>query len=132
MSSVLYTFIEDARTVDTHLSGLYDEVVSLSNVLDAISRSWTNNARVASARTLSEPQLWNSVNTSLEDCKNTLLKLERILSNVQNKSFLERGMLKQPVKTVKLNLRMKDITYFRQQLQSYGNAMQSALLMIKN
>jgi len=49
---------------------------------------------------------------------------------VQSKTFLERGVLKQPVMTVKLNLKMKDITYYRQQLHSYGNAMQSALLMI--
>ena len=99
-------------------------------MLDAVSRSWRENPLVASAQVSNEGYLWESVKTSLEDCKATLQKLDLILDEVRKDGFLERGFLRRPAKTVKLNMKMKDIVLFRQQLHSYNNAMHSALQMI--
>jgi hypothetical protein len=41
-----------------------------------------------------------------------------------------RGFLRKPTKLMMLNMRIKDITAFKDQMQSYNNAMQGALLMI--
>lgn len=99
-------------------------------MLDAISRSWSQNKLVIAAQAKNDRYLWESVKASLDDCKTTLEKLDVKLGEVQKGGFLDRSFLRKPAMAVKLNLRMKDIIVFRQQMHSYNNAMQSALQMI--
>jgi len=73
--------------------------------------------------------LWGSVEASLEDCQLTLAKLNSKLDELKASVF-GRGFLRKPTKLVMFNIRIKDIIAFKDQIQSYNNAMQSALLMI--
>lgn len=85
---------------------------------------------IAAAETNNNGNLWASVKASINDCKITLAKLDSKLDEVQTGGFLGRGFLRKPTKLVKLNMKMKDIVLFKQQVHSYNNAMQSALQMI--
>ena len=74
--------------------------------------------------------LWGSVKKSLDDCERTLGKLSIKLDELQAGSFFGRGFLRKPTKAIKMNMNMKEIGTFRQQLHSHNSGMQSALSMI--
>jgi len=130
LSASLYSFIDDARSVDTTVTGLCDELLGLSRVLDAISKSWKQNTLITIAQTDPDGDLWVSVKSSLDDCKSTLEKFKQKLDEVNGNSFLGRGFLRRPTKQIKLNMMMTAITAFRNQVNSYNSGMQSALQMI--
>ena len=121
----LYTFVEDYKMVDRNITDLLVEIKSLSGVADAIRQSWQQNI-IDVAQVQSGGNVWASVEETLEDCKNTLKKLEEALKDVERSGFLPRGLLR----TIRLNLKMKDILLFKQQFHTYSSAMQSALQMI--
>jgi hypothetical protein len=87
---------------------------------------------IAAAEPSNNGNLWVSVKASLDDCKNTLGKFDTKLDEVRTGGFLGRGFLRKPIKLVKLNMKMKDILLFKQQVHSYNNAVQSALQMINS
>lgn len=103
-----------------------DEIKALSRVAEAIGQSWTRNALVDAAQVESGGDLWGSVQDTLADCKNALKKLDETLKDVDKRGFLPRNILR----TIRLNLKMKDILVFKQQFHTYNSAMQSALQMI--
>ncbi|OCL14343.1 hypothetical protein AOQ84DRAFT_435739 [Glonium stellatum] len=128
---ILYTFVDDARSIDDSISGLCEEILGLSRVLKALSQAWNQNPLLVAAQANTDGgSLWTSVQASLDDCENTLGKLEKKLDEVQKSSFLGRGFLRKPTMSIKLNVRMRDISAFKQQMHSYSTAMQSALQMI--
>ena len=129
ISGLIYTFIDDARQIDSTMNDLLQEILGLSRVSKAVSGAWKDNPMIATAQVQSEGDLWGSVKSSLDDCEDTLRKLEKKLNEIQ-KSFKKWGILKKPAKLIKLNMEMKDILLYKQQVHSYNNAMQSALQMI--
>lgn len=129
VSATLYTWIDDTRQVDTNVAALCEEILALSRVLDAISKTWKRNPQIASAQT-DDGTLWISVKASIDDCKATLEKLNLMLDDVQKGSFVGRGFLRKPAKQIKFSLKTKDISVYQQRMQSYNSAMQSALHMI--
>ena len=130
ISTILYNWIRDTSEVDSNVSGLCEEIVSLSRTLDAISTSWRQNRLVAAAQVDPDGNLWASVGASLNDCKTTLEALDDKLNSVRKTGFLGKGFLRKPTKQVKFNLKMNDIVTYRQRFQSYNTAMASALQMI--
>jgi hypothetical protein len=130
VSGILYTFVDDARSVDDSISSLCKEIMGLSRVLEAVSQAWKQNPLLVAAQVNTGGSLWISVRASLDDCKSTLEKLEKKIDEVQKSSFLGRGFLRKPTMSIKLNMKMRDITMFKQQVHSYNSAMQSALQMI--
>jgi hypothetical protein len=116
--------------VDSSVSDLLQEILGLSRVSEAISQTWTQHPKIVAAEGGSNSNLWASVKATIDDCKSTLGKLDTELDEVQKGGFLGRGFLRKPTKLVKLNIKMKDILLFKQQVHSYNNAMQSALQMI--
>ncbi len=127
---MIYNFIDDAKQVDSNINDLLQEILGLSRVSEAISKSWTQNPMVVEAQAQSDVDLWGSVKASLDDCQTTLRKLDTKLDEVQKSSFFGIGFFKKPAKLIKLNMKMKDILLYKQQIHSYNNAMQSALQMI--
>jgi len=69
VSATLYTWVEDTRQVDSSVTGVCDEILALSRVLDAISKSWKRNPQIASAQIDPDGTLWSSVRGSLDDCR---------------------------------------------------------------
>ena len=112
---MLYTFVGDALSVDDSISGLCKEIVGLSRVLEVVSQAWKQNPLLVAAQANADGNLWISVQVSLDDCKNTLDKLEKKIDEAQKSSFLWRGFLRKPTMSIKLNMRMMDITTFKQQ-----------------
>ncbi|KAF2815672.1 uncharacterized protein BDZ99DRAFT_405916, partial [Mytilinidion resinicola] len=130
VSGILYTFIDDARGVDDSVAGLCEEINGLQRALNAIGQSWKQNPLLVTTQTNGDRDLWITVRGSLDDCQITLGKLDKRLVEVQKTSFLGRGFLRKPTMSIKLNMMMKDITAFRQQIHSHNSAMQSAFQMI--
>ncbi|KAF1816362.1 hypothetical protein P152DRAFT_120686 [Eremomyces bilateralis CBS 781.70] len=128
ISAALYTFIDDTRHVDDNLVALNDEVLGLSRVLGAICKSWKQSPLTAIAQADPDGSLWSSVKASLDDCGRTLGRLEKNVNDIQQKdSFF--GRLK-VTRSIRFNLKAKDVMVFRQQIQTYNGAMQSSLQMI--
>jgi hypothetical protein len=130
VAGVIFTFVDDTRMVDSSVSNLLHEILGLSRVSEAISQTWTQYPKIVAAEAGNNGNLWASVKATIDDCKSTLGKLDTKLDEVQNGGFFGRGFLRKPTKLVKLNMKMKDILLFKQQVHSYNNAMQSALQMI--
>jgi hypothetical protein len=130
ISAILYTAIDETRNVDTNIKNLYDEVLILSGVLDAISKSWSRSPLIAIARADPDGKLWVNVRTLIDECRKTLQKIEEELVDTQKDNFFSRGFMRKPSRAIKLNMKAKDIQQFRQQVQSYSTGMQSALQMI--
>jgi hypothetical protein len=130
LAGVIFTIVEDTRTVDSSVSDLLQEILGLSRVSEAISQTWTQNPSIVDAETTSNGCLWVSVKASIEDCKKTIRKLDTKLEEVDTVGFLGRGLFKNPTKLIRLNMKMKDILQFKQQVHSHNNAMQIALQMI--
>ncbi len=112
------------------MDDLLREIQGLSRGAEAIGTAWTKNPKIVTAQTGTDGNLWSSVEASLEDCQLTLARLNSKLDELKKGSVFGRGFLRKPTKLVMLNMRIKDITAFKDQIQSYNNAMQSALLMI--
>jgi hypothetical protein len=74
--------------------------------------------------------LWVLVEQNLNDCDGTLTRLLAMLGGVKEESIWKRGMFKKPMTALSLSRRMKDIVAHREQVRSYGNALQLALSMI--
>jgi hypothetical protein len=63
----------------------------------------------------------------MDDCRHTLDKIDAMISDVQKYTLFGRW---KATKAIRLNLKMKEITLYRQQAQSFNGAMQSALQMM--
>ncbi|KAH8591765.1 hypothetical protein B0O99DRAFT_518852 [Bisporella sp. PMI_857] len=87
VSATLYTWVEDTRQVDSSVTGVCDEILALSRVLDAISKSWKRNPQIASAQIDPDGTLWSSVRGSLDDCRATLEKLGATLEDSYNSAM---------------------------------------------
>jgi hypothetical protein len=70
-------FVTDSRTVDESVKGFLNEVEALQSVLEAIKDSFANIGSLAEERE-SIRKLWNSVDTTIEDCQHSLGKLRLI------------------------------------------------------
>lgn len=130
ISATLYQFIDDARNVDSNITSLCDEILGLSRILDAISKSWKQSPLIVIARADPDGNLWTSVKASIDECKKTLERLDGVVNDVQRESIFGRGFFRKPTRSIRLNRKTNDILAFRQQIQSYSIGMQSALQMI--
>lgn len=116
--------------MDSNLTELYEETLGLSRVLGAIAKSWKQIPFIAVAQADPDGNLWSAVKTTLDDCKSTLEKLDNKINDVQREGVFGRGLMRKATKQIKLNMRMKDIVLFKQQIHWYNSGMQSALQMI--
>lgn len=130
VSATLYTWIDDTRQVDTNVAALCEEILALSRVLDAISKTWKRNPQITSVHSDPDGTLWVSVKASIDDCKATLEKMSRMVDDVQKGGAFGRGFIRRTTKQIKFTLKAKDISVYKQRVQSYNSAMQSALHMI--
>jgi hypothetical protein len=130
ISALLYIWIEETRNVDTAVSDFHEETVALSRTLDAMSKNLKQSNTAVAATSGTNDELWVSLNATLEDCENTLIKLDRKLEEVNAPPVAGLTLLRRPIKLLRLNLRMKDVAVFRERIQHYNVAMQLPLQMI--
>lgn len=130
LSGYVYTFINKTQNVDTAVRVLGIEIDSLSQVLGAISTSFSDPSLANDAlksQTGHEAQHWQNVRRSMDDCKETLVKLERILEKV---SKAGSGFLGRSKTTIKLDMNSTEILLLKQQIGAYRQTMQLSLQMI--
>jgi hypothetical protein len=126
----IFTFVTNARRVDTAITTLGVEVNSLSQVLSSINDS-LNDTTLANAafssQTGHEAQHWRNVQRSMDNCKNTLENLIRVLENVRrsNGSLLSRARSQ-----ISLGISSAEIASLKQQIANYRQTMQLSLQMI--
>lgn len=66
-----------------------------------------------------------SVRPLMNDCEKTLEKLSSVLESID-----KPGMLRKPMKALKINVKSGDIDLIRHQIRSYSSAMQMTLHMV--
>jgi phage host-nuclease inhibitor protein Gam len=67
------------------------------------------------------------VESSLQECGDTLNKLYAVLQDLNGTTAGRFGVLRRPIKQVRLNMKMKDIGDFQQQVHSHYSGMQLTL-----
>lgn len=130
-SSCIYTIIHQTLVVDTAIDGLRIEIDSLSQVLGTLGSSFRDASLAGTAlesQTGHEGEHWRYVKQSMDDCKATLGKFQRILDDVNKPEM--RGIMRRAVKKVKFDMNSGDIEMLKQQITSYRRTMQLSLQLI--
>ena len=131
LSAHLYKHINKAKTVNTAVRVLDIEISSLSQVLGSIATSLSDPlvSNVAlESQTGHEGQYWQTVRTSLDDCKATLARLEQVLEKIGRRQV--GNLFRRTGKDIKLNTNEREIDLLKQQVTAYRQTMQLALQMI--
>lgn len=129
-STSLYHFYESTQKVDANVTGFYDEVDSLARVLDALSTTFKHPRTLAvinSAHQQYDGKLWTNVGELLERCRRSMETLRGILQRLNRDTG---GILKKPIKQLRLRLQSDDITSLRGKIQSHNIMMQITLQSI--
>jgi hypothetical protein len=130
VAGLLYAWIDGTRNVDKTVSGFCEEVLALSRVLEAVGSVWKNNPSIAAAQAATGGQLWRSVKMTLDDCQATLETLDDKLNEVKGSNSRGMRIFGKANRQIRLNLRMTDLTVYRQRVQYHSSAVQLALQMI--
>jgi hypothetical protein len=130
-SGYIFTFVTNANNVDTAITTLGVEVTSLSQVLSSIHDSFSDSSlanAALSSQTGHEAQHWINVQRSMDDCKDTLENLVRVLENVRRGSggFLARALRSQ----ISFKMSSAEIASLKQQIAAYRQTMQLSLQLI--
>jgi hypothetical protein len=125
VSTLLYTWIDEIKSIDGTLRAFLTEVNALSAVLDAV-KSCSQDALLTDVSQRQDTSaFWVLVQKTLGDCGTVIGELERILMDVASR----RG-LGQLVTSSVLNTQSGKIALLRQQIQSYTTVLQMAMQMI--
>ncbi|KAF1992990.1 hypothetical protein P154DRAFT_528101 [Amniculicola lignicola CBS 123094] len=131
ISYALYTFVNDVRDIDNNVKALHDEILGLSRVSDAIQRAWARDATVIASRAKEDGCLWIAVQESLLDCDGVVQRLKVTIERASKSGGIGRILTKKVSKTIKLNLREKEVEQYRRQIHTHCNAMQTGLSTIQ-
>ena len=84
------------------------------------------------AKTQTDPHgtLWIIVKASIDDWIATLKKMSSMLDDAQKADTYGRGFVRWPTKQMKFSSKAKDISVYKQRVQSHNSAVQSALRMM--
>lgn len=129
LSTTIYNFIDNSQYVDISVQVLRSEIDSLSQVLTNISVSFNDSSLSATAlesQTGHEAQHWKSFKELMNDCRKTLETLEQILEPLRKQSRL----FPRPIKQLKLENRLQQITLLKQQIAAYRQTMSLSLQLI--
>jgi hypothetical protein len=122
--------VTNANNVDTAITTLGVEVNSLSQVLSSIHDSFSDSSlanAALSSQTGHEAQHWRNVQRSMDDCKDTLENLVRVLENVRRGSG---GFLARAKSQISFKMSSAEITSLKQQIAAYRQTMQLSLQLI--
>ena len=123
----LKRFRDGVAVVNTTVDGLLHDVSGLEQVLESMKGTFdqANNPHPSQA-TGHIGNHWKNLSRSLQDGQNTLIRLQELLEGV-NKSVT---LLDGPRRQLRFNSAAEQIVAFRQQIQSYRDALQLSLQTI--
>ena len=127
IASVLHSGVQAVRGADATLKDFHGEVTTLANSLNLVGRMFQNpklknldKKSLASDGQVSDAL--QSLRSILVDCEDTLSRLNSIVQNASStskKTIFRRGII-----AVKLDFKSAEIISARNQIQTYGVAMQ--------
>jgi SMC interacting uncharacterized protein involved in chromosome segregation len=118
------------KAIDDKIQTFIGEIKSLSATHDALQKSLQQPAMVAAARSTEQnagPALWKQVQRSLNDCKDTIEQLKKVLNDINPNSG---GLFRRPIQTFKESLVSGDIAELRQRLILFNSTLSLPLQMI--
>ena len=126
-------YANDFRTAGEDFQSLTKQTQSLSEVLDALYAEFKQplvNKKIKSSQDIDqryghEGTYWRSVKQSMDDCRETLQKLQRILSTSKS-----GGLMNRVFKRVKLVMQKDEIEKYWQEITFYRETMKFALQWI--
>lgn len=127
ISNYIYTFVNNSELVDTAVRLLGIEIDSLQKVLASISSSFNDPliAKVAfETQNDHEIQHGKNVKRSMDDCKETLKRLEEIWKGVSGSSPHFVGP---PRNAIKVESEMSEIALLKEQIVAYRRTMHLSL-----
>ena len=119
-SNLSHTFQQVIKGSDARIQLLFQEVASLSEVLNSIR----------SMKTFSNPgmdEYWPQLVRSMKDCEDTLQGLERILEALKQS---KHGLLGRVKRQIKWEAKSIDISLARQRIASHRQAMSLTLQLM--
>ena len=123
----LKRFRDGVAVVNATVDGLLRDVSGLEQVLESMKETFDRaNNRHPSQATGHIGNHWKNLSRSLQDGQNTLIRLQELLEGV-NKSVT---LLDGPRRQLRFNSAAEQIVAFRQQIQSYRDALQLSLQTI--
>jgi ankyrin repeat protein/tetratricopeptide (TPR) repeat protein len=127
---ILTQWIGKLKTIDERIQTFINEIQSLSATHDALQKSLQQPAIVAAARNTEQnagAALWKQVQRSLNDCKDTLEKLQKVLNDINPNSG---SLFRRPILTFKESLLSGDMAALRQRLILFNSTLSLPLQMI--
>jgi hypothetical protein len=128
VSLYIATYIQSCQAVDEAVRMLRIEIDLLAPVLRSLSTRFDPSSALASELGY-EAEYWKDVRQSIEDCKNTLERLEGVLNRVNNVGS-GRFMPRRSIKKFKLDLNSGEIALLKQQISAYRQTIQLSLNLI--
>lgn len=117
--TLLSKFIDGARHVDPLIDSFRSEINLLVNIVQAIRQSFDEPdvvAAVTADQTSRSHGLWSSISETLQSCEDVMKGLLDTLESIDDGP---RGILRRPLKQLKLSMKEGKISVLRAQLRSY-------------
>lgn len=125
LSTLLYAWFDEIKSVDGTLRAFFGEVGALAAVLDAV-KSCVQEASVANVSERQDNRVcWELLQKTLEDCGTVVGEIDKVLMDIGG-----RRRLGQLITNSVLNLRSRKLGLLRQQIQSYTTVLQMAMQII--
>jgi hypothetical protein len=123
--------IEGRRDVDQNLAILYIEINELSKVLKSLETMAKNpslNVEIVATRSGDKQELWEMVDQSMSDCRDTLNSLAKILASVRCAMVPKITLF--PIRTIQSSIKTGDITLHKKQIKTYIRTIKFSLQLI--
>lgn len=133
--TAILTFLEDKRNVNQKIASLCDEIAGLTKVLkslETLAREPSlrrTNHETSNLHPAEDVGNWEMVNTTLEECKGTLDRLEQVLENLRSVINVP-GIVQLPIRALKFQIKNGDITQYKAQIEGYLRLIQICLQLI--
>ncbi|KAN0087165.1 hypothetical protein V8E54_000853, partial [Elaphomyces granulatus] len=125
LSTLLYIWIVETKTVDGTIKAFAAEVEALSFVLDAVKSSSQDTRIINALPRQHNNGLWAFVQKTLCDCSTIVGELDKLLAGIGSRSGVGHV-----ITNFNLKLKSGKMTLLRQQIQSYTSVLQMSMQMI--
>ena len=137
LGQALYTFISDARGIDTTIQGFAGEVRALAaacqvvgNRLEPIVKERDADSTYTGQPSGEEDPLWACLEGQVSECQETIARLKALIQGLGRDYTKDRSFLDQAARQVKLNMKSKEVTEIRSRVQSHTSSLQVMLQVI--
>jgi hypothetical protein len=125
LSTSLYIWIRDTKTVDGTVKAFAAEVEALSSMLDVVKSTSQDTLIINALPRQHNNELWVLVQRTLCDCSTIVGELDQLLPGIGSMSGVGHV-----ITNFNLKLNSEKMTLLRQQIQNYTTVLQMSMQMI--